>query len=57
MTKIHNTPSKSKKYKDTPELDIDELAEKWVEMMIEIILAKNKEGLQTAKIFHKLNTD
>lgn len=57
MTKIHKTPSKSRKYKDAPEPDIDKLAERWVEMMMEILLAKDKEGLQTAKIFHKLTTD
>lgn len=57
MTKIHETPSKSRKYKDTPEQDIDKLAERWVEMMMETLLAKDKEGLQTAKIFHKLTTD
>ena len=57
MTKIHNTPSKSRQYKDTPEPDIDKLAEKWVEMMIDLILVQDKEGLQKSNIFPKLTTD
>lgn len=57
MTKIHKTPSKSRKYKDAPEQDIDELAEKWVEMIIDLLLAQDKEGLQKSNIFPKLTTD
>lgn len=57
MTKSHNKPSKSRKYKDAPEQDIDELAEKWVEMMIDLLLAQDKEGLQKSNIFPKLTTD
>lgn len=56
---MKNTKTKlttAKNYKDAPEVDIDELAEKWVEMMIEMLLAKDKEGLQKSDIFSKLET-
>jgi len=48
----------AKKYINSsqPKVDIDELAEKWVEMMIEKLLEKDKEGLQKSGIFPKLDT-
>ena len=47
-----NTP----KYNSHPQVDVDELAEKWVEMLFEMILPKDKEGLQKSNIFFKLDT-
>lgn len=35
--------------------DIDELAEKWVEMMVDLLLSKDKKGLQKSTKFPKLN--
>lgn len=51
-------PTKTRFYKDAPlhKEDIDMLAEKWVEMMIEMLLAKDKEGLQKSTIFPKLDS-
>lgn len=53
-TKLANT----KKYinPSLPKEGIDDLAEKWVEMMIEMLLAKDKEGLQKYDEFPKLDT-
>jgi len=52
--KLTNT----KNYKDAPlhKDSIDELAEKWVELMIEMLLAKDKGGLQKCDKFPKLDT-
>ena len=51
-------PTRTLLNKDTPlrKDSIDELAEKWVEMMIEMLLAKDKEGLQKYDEFPKLDT-
>jgi len=51
-------PTKTSNYNNSslPKHSIDELAEKWVEMIIEILLAKDKEGLQKSDIFPKLET-
>ena len=51
-------PTKTLNYNNSslPKNSIDELAEKWVEMMIEMLLAKDKGGLQKSDIFPKLET-
>lgn len=51
-------PTKTRLNKDTPlsKDSIDEMAERWVEMMIEMLLAKDKEGLQKSDVFPKLET-
>ena len=51
-------PTKTPNYNNSslPKQDINELAEKWVEMMIEKLLEKDKEGLQKSGIFPKLDT-
>lgn len=51
-------PTKTRLYKDAPlrKDSIDELAERWVELMIEILMAKDKEGLQKCDEFPKLET-
>jgi len=56
MRKNQPIPTTARKYNDTPEVDVNDLAEKWVEMMIEMLLAKDKEGLQVDKIFPKLDS-
>lgn len=47
-----NTP----KYNNHSQVDIDELAEKWVEMLFETIELKGKEGLQESDFIPKLET-
>lgn len=51
-------PTRTHFYKDASlrKDSIDELAEKWVEMMIEMLLTKDKEGLQKYDQFPKLDT-
>ncbi|KKQ74539.1 MAG: hypothetical protein US96_C0030G0019 [Candidatus Woesebacteria bacterium GW2011_GWB1_38_5b] len=51
-------PTKTRLYKDAPlsKDSINELAERWVELMIEMLLAKDKEGLQKYDEFSKLET-
>jgi hypothetical protein len=56
MKKNHPISTNAKKYNNPPEVDIDKLAEKWVEMMIEMLLEKDKEGLQKTNLFSKLDT-
>jgi hypothetical protein len=56
MRKNQPTPTTARKYNDAPQVDVNELAEKWVEMMVEVLLAKDKEGLQVGKIFPKLDS-
>lgn len=56
MKKIQPKPTNARKYKDAPELDIDKLAEKWVEMMIDLLLTKDKKGLQNSNLFPKLDS-
>lgn len=55
MKKIDKNTTNAKKYKDAPQVDIDELAEKWVEMMVDLLLSKDKKGLQKSTKFPKLN--
>ncbi|HRN70714.1 MAG TPA: hypothetical protein PLS49_06045 [Candidatus Woesebacteria bacterium] len=50
MTKIEPNATSTKKYKATPHVDMDELAEKWVEMMIETIISKDKRRLINGQI-------
>ena len=50
---IHTT---ARKYNDAPQVDVNELAEKWVEMIIERLMSKDKEGLQKTNRFPKLDT-
>lgn len=47
-----NTP----KYNNHPQVDVDELAEKWVEMLFETISLQDKKGLQKSDLFSKLDT-
>jgi len=51
-------PTKTRLYKDASLLkdSIDELAERWVELMIEMLLTKDKEGLQKYDQFPKLES-
>ena len=51
-------PTKTRLYKDASlsKDSINELAERWVELMIEMLLAKDKEGLQKYDEFPKLDT-
>lgn len=56
MRKNHPKPTTHRNYNKAPEVDVNELAEKWVEMMIESLLAKDKEGLQVDRIFPKLDS-
>jgi len=56
MRKNQPIPTTARKYNDTPEVDVNDLAEKWVEMMIEMLLAKDKGGLQKCDEFPKLDT-
>lgn len=58
---MKNSKSKltdAKKYINSsqPKIDVDELAEKWVEMLVDMLLAKDKEGLQKCKEFPKLES-
>lgn len=55
MKKIYRNTTNAKKYKDAPQTNIDELAEKWVEMMVGLLLSKDKKGLQKSDKFPKLN--
>ncbi len=55
MRKIHPIPTNARKYKATPQQDIDELAKKWVEMLFET-LAKDSTGLQKSNLIPKLDT-
>lgn len=58
MKNLTRKPTKTRNYNNSslPKLSIDELAEKWVEMMIEMLLAKDKEGLQKSDVFPKLES-
>lgn len=56
MRKIHPIPTNAKKYKATPEVDVNELAERWVEMMIETLMTKSNGGLQKSNLIPKLDT-
>ena len=58
MKNLTQKPTKIRLYKDTPlsKDSINELAERWVELMIEMLLAKDKEGLQKYDEFPKLES-
>ena len=56
MRKIDPIPTNAKKYKDAPEVDVDELATRWVEMMVEILMSKSNGGLQKTDLIPKLDT-
>jgi microcystin degradation protein MlrC len=56
MRKIHPIPTNVRKYKATPQVDVDELATKWVEMMIEMLMTKETGGLQKTDLIPKLDT-
>jgi hypothetical protein len=51
-------PTRTRFYKDAPlsKDSMDELAERWVELIIETLLAKDKGGLQKCDEFPKLDT-
>lgn len=50
MKKIQPTSTNTRKYKDAPEVDVNELAEKWVELMIETIISKDRRRLTNGQI-------
>ena len=56
MRKNYPILTNAKKYKDAPQQDIDELATKWVEMMIEMLMTKGNTGLQKSNLISKLDT-
>ena len=56
MRKNYPIPTNAKKYKDAPQVDIDELATKWVEMMMEMLITKKTGGLQKSNLIPKLDT-
>ena len=56
MRKNYPILTNAKKYKDAPQQDIDELATKWVEMMIEMLMTKKTGGLQKSNLIPKLDT-
>lgn len=56
MRKNYPIPTNAKKYKDAPQVDIDELATKWVEMMMEMLITKKTGGLQKTDLIPKLDT-
>lgn len=51
-------PTRKQRNKDAPlrKDSIDELAERWVELMIEMLIAKNTGGLQKSDVFPKLES-
>lgn len=51
-------PTRKRRNKDAPlrKDSIDELAERWVELMIEMLMTKNTGGLQKSDVFPKLDT-
>ncbi len=57
MKKIGKNTNNTRLKNATPlrEDDIDMLAEKWVEMMVDFLLSKDKKGLQKSAKFPKLN--
>lgn len=56
MRKIYPIPTNTRKYKDAPQVDVDELATKWVEMMMEMLMTKETGGLQKTDLIPKLDT-
>ena len=56
MRKIHPISTNTRKYKATPQVDVDELATKWVEMMMEMLMTKETGGLQKTDLIPKLDT-
>lgn len=57
MKKIQPTNTNTRKYKDAPEVDVDELAKKWVELMVEMIVSKDKERLTNRQILTYAEAD
>lgn len=49
-------PTTTKKYIDSSRADVNELAEKWVEILIEMLMTKKAGGLQKCNKFPKLES-